>query len=76
MSDAEAIARIAENRSNLSLASQVLYQSRVLLLLERLAKQGKGGLVLELLRDPVKLQTRYQVEYQDGPQERVASLWG
>jgi hypothetical protein len=57
-------AELADTRSALSLASQVVYQCNVLALLRKLAAQNKGGLVLQLLRDPVKLAARYAEEYE------------
>lgn len=42
-------------RSNLSLAAQILYQCDVLALLRQLAREGDGARLVELLRDPVKL---------------------
>lgn len=56
---------MADSRSNLSLAAQVVYQCNVLALLRKLAQQNQDALVLELLRDPVKMAARYELEYDE-----------
>jgi hypothetical protein len=54
---------IADRRAHYSLAAQVQYQCRVLTMLKTLALHGKGGLVLERLRDPSKMAKWYADTY-------------
>lgn len=58
----EEIVRVADARSNLSLAAQVVLQAEQLLLLERLAFAGKTKKVVELLTNPVAMSAAHAAE--------------